>query len=187
MTQKAKLALGTAGLAVLVAAAVVGYNVLARTAALPAIELPAAGAAQRQPAVDFAMTDRDGNTVSLSQITAEGRPVVLNFWASWCPACRAEKPGFESVHRDYGDSVKFVMLALVDGARETVETATRYFESGGFTLPMYLDTAREGAAAYGIRALPTTVFIDRDGYILTGIQGMVPEDTLRQAVAFMLE
>jgi len=208
MTQKVKLCIGIAGLALLIGAASIAYNALAaRVEPAARLALPGqaaqaaqaeewagdgaapqtAQAAQRQRAPDFAMTDWDGNTLRLSDIIAGGRPVALNFWASWCPSCRREKPAFEAVYRDMGDQVKFVMLGLADGMRETVETGQRYITDGGFTLPVYFDTLREGAAAYGIRFIPATVFIDASGYIAAEAQGALDEQSLRRAIGLLLQ
>jgi len=189
MTQKLKTLLGIAGLALLIVVAVIAYNTLAdRVSLADPLALPEEGDAhtQRQRAPDFALIDWDGNSLRFSDIVAGGKPVVLNFWASWCPACRNEKPGFERVYRDRGEEVKFVMLGLADGVRETVETGRRYIEEGGFTMPVYFDTLQEGARAHGIRFLPTTVFIDGDGYIVADTQGMVNEEALRRAIDFIL-
>jgi len=189
MTQKLKTGIGMAGLALFIAIAVIAYSTLAgRASANPAsgpifTEEPPAG---RQRAPDFALTDWDGNSLMFSDIVAGGKPVVLNFWASWCPACRNETPGFEAVYQEHGGDVKFVMLGLVDGVRETVQTAQRYIEEGGFTLPVYFDTLREGLVAYGVRFIPATVFVDTDGYIVTAMQGAVDEDTLRSIIDLML-
>ena len=188
MTQKLKLCIGIAGLALFIALAVFAYNMLAaQVNTLVHLELPEDDAAQRQRAPDFTLTDRDGNNLRLSDIIAGGKPVILNFWASWCPACRHETPGFERVYRDFGGEVTFVMLGLTDGVRETVETAQRYITEGGFTLPVYFDTLQEGIMTYGVRSIPATVFIDTEGYIITAMQGVVDEATLRMVVDFMLQ
>ena len=190
--RKLKLALALAGFALAIVVAMVAYNALVDRAepaarlALPGEQDIPGQEAQRQRAPDFALTDWDGNALRFSDIVAGGKPVVLNFWASWCPACRNEKPGFESVYRERGDDVKFVMLGLADGVRETVETGRRHIEANGFTLPVYFDTAREGARAHGIRFIPSTVFVDADGYIVTEVQGMVSEEALRRAIDLML-
>ena len=193
MTQKLKTVLCLAAFALLIVVVALGYNALAGRTEPPQIAFPeeAAGPAEetgavRQRAPDFAFVDRNGNGMRFSDITAGGKPVVLNFWASWCPSCRNETPGFERVYRDRGDEVKFVMLGLADGVRETVETGMRYIEDGGFTLPVYFDTLREGAIAYGIRFIPTTVLIDAEGYVITAMQGAVNEARLRSAIDAML-
>jgi len=194
MAQKLKLCLGIVGLALLIVVAVFAYNTLAnRVSPVDLLAFPEErdgigtyAPTQRQRAPDFALIDWDGNSLRFSDIVAGGKPVVLNFWASWCPACRNEKPGFERVYRDRGEEVKFVMLGLADGVRETVETGRRYIEEGGFTMPVYFDTLQEGVRAHGIRFLPTTVFIDGDGYIVADTQGMVNEEALRRAIDFIL-
>ncbi|MCL2191714.1 MAG: TlpA family protein disulfide reductase [Treponema sp.] len=192
MTRKLKTFLGVAGLAALIIVAAFAYNAFAdRVVTTELLVIPVerdgtGAATQRERAPDFALIDWDGNPIRFSDIVAGGKPVVLNFWASWCPACRNEKPGFERVYRDRGGDARFVMLGLADGVRETVETGRNYIEGGGFTMPVYFDTMQEGVRAYGIRFLPTTVFIDGDGYIVAEMQGMVSEEALRRAIDFML-
>jgi len=190
MNKKARLAIGVASLAVLVAASVVVYDVFSdRVDTSDRVAIPDSGGepADRELAPDFAMTDWAGNGIRLSDITARGRPVILNFWASWCPPCEAEMPDFDRVHADFGDEVEFVMLSVTDGVRETVETGRRFIEDGGFAMPVFFDTSREGAIAYGVRSIPTTLFIDGDGYVITGVQGAIDEDILRRVVDFMLD
>ena len=186
MTQKVKVCLGAAGLALLIVIAVVAYNTLAiRVSPADLTALTEEGPA-RQRAPDFTLTDRDGNSLRFSEIIARGKPVVLNFWASWCPACRNETPGFDRVYRDRGGEITFVMLNLTDGVRETVQTGQRYIDEGGFSLPVYFDTRQEGLIAYGIHFIPVTLFIDREGYVVTSVHGAVDEETLRAIVDFML-
>jgi len=187
MTKKVKVCLGVAALALVIVIAVFAYNALAGQVSPPGlVMLPEEGTVARQRAPDFTLTDRHGNSLRFSDIIAEGKPVVLNFWASWCPACRNETPGFDRVYRDRGDEVRFVMLNLTDGVRETVQTGQRYIQEGGFILPVYFDTLQEGLIAYGIRFIPVTLFIDREGYVVTSMHGAVDEQTLRNIVDFML-
>ena len=72
-------------------------------------------------ALDFTMLNSEGEEVSLYDYV--GKPIVLNFWASWCPPCKAEMPDFEAAYQKYGDDVVFLMVNLTDGRRETVDTA----------------------------------------------------------------
>ena len=136
----------------------------------------------KQKAPDFVMTDQLGKSIKLSEIIAEGKPLVLNFWASWCPPCRSEMPDFEKVYKELGNEIQFVILNLTDGQRETVQKAAKYIKDKGFTFPVYFDTKREGAIAYGIRSIPTTLFIDKNGYIVTSAQGAIDEKTLRKGI-----
>lgn len=138
---------------------------------------------EKVKAPDFTVLDADGNSVKLSELF--GRPIVLNFWASWCPPCKAEMPEFDAVYDEVGEDVVFMMVDLVDGQRETKETGAQYIEEQGFSFPVYFDTEQEAAYAYGITAIPTTLFIDKDGYIVTGAQGPIDAEALRKGIDFI--
>ncbi|MDL2301767.1 TlpA family protein disulfide reductase [Lachnospiraceae bacterium OttesenSCG-928-D06] len=131
-------------------------------------------------APDFTIYDSDGNSINLSDI--EDKPIVLNFWASWCPPCKNEMPYFDTVYLELGDEIQFLMVDLADGNRETVEKGMTFIEDEGFSFPVYFDTANEAGSIYGVRSIPTTYFIDKDGYIVTGVQGAIDEDTLRKGI-----
>jgi len=192
MAKKAGLVLGIAGVAALFALSTVVLNSLRdRADPPPQVILPAAqgaveAASDRERAPDFFLTDWNGNGLNLADIMADGKPVILNFGASWCPACRMEKPGFENVYRDRGTEVNFVMVALVDGSPAEIDRERRYIEENGFTMPVYFDVLQEGARVYGVRGIPTTVFIDSDGYIVTRTVGLTREETLHELIDFML-
>ena len=112
-------------------------------------------------APDFSLPSTDGNTVTLSSL--RGQPVVLNFWATWCPPCRAEMPELEVFWQRYGPE-DLVLLGIDQGeSRHVVEQFARGVVDTSF--PLLLDTRSDIGALYGVRALPTTVFIDADGRI----------------------
>ena len=131
-------------------------------------------------APDFTVTDTDGKEVKLSDML--GRPIVLNFWASWCPPCKSEMPDFNNVYKGIGDDIIFMMVNMTDGRRETMEKGAQYIAGQGFSFPIYFDIKQEGAYNYGIRSIPTTVLIDKDGNIITITQGAIDEKTLRQGI-----
>jgi thiol-disulfide isomerase/thioredoxin len=189
MTQKLKLGLGFAGFILLLIAATVAYNRLSDREK-PGGDIVLANeqgnvpnsAPEKQKAPDFSMTDIEGTRITLSGFIANGKPIVLNFWASWCPPCKVEMPEFDRVYQETGGEVRFIMLDLTDGQRETVQKGAQYVKEQGFSFPVYFDTAQEAAYAYGIRAIPTTLFIDKDGYIVTGTQGAINGQTLRRGI-----
>ena len=188
MTQTLKLVLGVVGLIAVLAIAGIAHNLIVDTAYSPPQQTgqtPAADPQDRTPAPDFAMLDREGNTLQLSDM--KGRPIVLSFWTSWCPACSAGQPGFNTVYAELGGQVQFVMLNLTDGRRETMQSATGYLEEHGYTFPVFFDTEGNGARAYGVRSLPTTVFIDRDGYVAATFQGFMNIESLRREIDLIRE
>ena len=134
-------------------------------------------------APDFTVLDAGGKPVKFSSMF--GKPIVLNFWASWCPPCKAEMPEFNKVFQELGDNVQFIMVNMTDGQRETVAAGTKYVSDQKFSFPVFFDTKQEAAYTYGIQSIPTTLFIDKDGYIITGAQGSIPESTLRKGIGMI--
>lgn len=131
-------------------------------------------------APDFVVFDAAGNEVRLSDRI--GKPVVLNFWASWCGPCRMEMPEFQQKYLELGDEVQFLMINLTDGARETVEGAAAFIASQGYTFPVFYDTQENAANAYGIYSIPTTVFIDAQGHAIAMARGAIDADTLQRGI-----
>lgn len=129
-----------------------------------------------QVAKDFTVIDVDGKEVSLSDF--KGKPVVVNFWASWCPPCKVEMPYFNEVYKELGDEVQFMMVDLVDGSRETVDTAKAFIKENGYEFPVFFDTDQNAAIAYGIYSIPTSIFIDAEGKVVRSITGTMTKADL---------
>lgn len=130
-------------------------------------------------AADFTVTDDAGNAVALSSFY--GKPVVVNFWATWCPYCVQELPSFEAAAKEYPD-VTFLLIDMSDPYRETPGAAKEYLTNMGITLPSYYDTAYSAAYAYSVDSIPLTLFIDRHGDLYTYHLGMMTEATLRAGI-----
>ncbi|MFQ6122048.1 MAG: redoxin domain-containing protein [Dehalococcoidales bacterium] len=113
-------------------------------------------------APDFQLQSLDGQTVSLSDF--RGKPVFLNFWASWCEPCRVEMPFIQEIYQDKEWADKgLVILGINLG--ENPSRVKQFMESYGLSFPTLLDTDQNVALKYNIRFIPTTFFIDKDGII----------------------
>ena len=152
---------------------------------VPETTVPAATEEEKTYAPDFTMLDGEGNEVKLSDF--QGKPVVLNFWASWCGPCKAEMPDFEDAYQEYGDDIHFVMVNLTDGTGETLDSAKAFLEEAGYSFPVYFDTQSLGAAAYGVSSIPRTYFIDAEGVAVAYAAQMIDAGTLAQGIGMILE
>ena len=137
-----------------------------------------------EKAPNFTVLNWDQKSVSLP---TDGKPVLVNFWASWCPPCKMEMPHFNEAFKKYGDKVTFMMINHTDGQRETIAQVRKYITSKKFSFPVYFDTTLEASSAYGLEALPTTVFIAADGTIFDSVEGMLDKDDLEDILNELLK
>ena len=142
-------------------------------AAATALALPPAPAVGH-PAPDFTLTTVTGETFRLSDL--RGTPVVLNFWATWCPPCRAELPELEAARGRLSGKVAIIG---VDQAEAAVRVQA-FTETMGLTFTVPLDTGADASRLYAVRSLPTTFFIDRTGVIRQIQLGAMTGATLEQ-------
>lgn len=127
---------------------------------------------------DFSLTGLDGKSYQLSAF--RGKPVILNFWATWCPPCRAEMPAFERVWQRYNQG-DVVILAV--NQRESPLTVERFEQNVvDVSFPILLDSQGEASRLFLVTGLPTTFFIDAEGRIQAVSMGGMDEATLLASV-----
>lgn len=122
-----------------------------------------------EPGPDFELEDLRGQTISLRNL--RGSPVMLNFWATWCPACRAEMPYLQQTYEEWSDKGLVLLAINIGESRATIE---QFMLSNNLSLPVLLDIREVVARKYNITAIPTTLFIDKDGIIQEKIIGAFP-------------
>ena len=133
-----------------------------------------------EKAADFYAFDLNGNKVTLAEKI--GKPVVVNFWATWCPPCKAELPHFEQLYKELGGEVEFMMVDMTDGERETVNDVKDFVEENGYTFPVYCDSDQNAAMTYSVYSIPVTLFIDKEGNLSDMRVGVLDEETLKSGI-----
>ena len=137
------------------------------------------------PAPDFTLADQYGNVHSLSDY--RGKTIFLNFWATWCPPCRAEMPYIQELYEEYSqmDDSDVVILAVAfpDYGKETdIEGIKSFLEENGYTYPVLMDEEATLLFQYYITAYPTTFLINPDGNVLGYIPGSMTKDIMMDVI-----
>ena len=135
-------------------------------------------------APDFTLQTAVGQTITLSETTsgAAGQPVVLNFWASWCPPCRVEMPTLQQTSVQYNGRIAFIGV----NQGENGQTITEFGNEFGVTYPLLVDQDYRVNRLYQVNGLPTTIFIDRNGIVREVIIGVLSEAVLQSRVESLL-
>ena len=138
------------------------YSVLSTLLALALVACSGAQPAARlgSPAPDFSLPTADGGTVRLADL--KGKPILINFWATWCPPCREEMPAMQELYEQYRE--RGLVILAVD-MEEDLRPVRRWIDQGGYTFTFLLDSEGEQVKRYNIIASPTSYFVGRDGVI----------------------
>jgi thiol-disulfide isomerase/thioredoxin len=142
---------------------------------------PAAQSLPTAPAPAFSLEDREGRQVSLSDF--RGRPVLLDFWATWCGPCRQSMPALEQIHRKYRARGLQVVGINLEGREPNV---LEYLAAGGYTFPVLFDRGNWDslvARSYGVSSIPRSFLIDSRGNIVyAGHPASLPDALLESAL-----
>ena len=132
-------------------------------------------------AADFKLQDLEGKTVKLSEL--RGKPVLLDFWATWCPPCREAIPGIEKLHRSYsGKGLVVLGISLDQGGWDSVK---EFVTESGITYPVLKGTD-DVATKYHVRTIPMLVIVDKEGKIYKRYLGFGDDDQLDKDVKSVL-
>jgi peroxiredoxin len=122
--------------------------------------------------IDFELQDLNGKKVSLSSF--KGKVVFLNFWATWCPPCRAEMPSMQRLYTRF-KAKGLVVLAV--NLQEDAGTVRRFMAANKLSFPVLLDSSGRVGATYGAESIPITYLVGRDGSVLAGVMGAMEWDS----------
>ena len=127
-------------------------------------------------APDIQLNTPDGQKVQLSDL--RGKPVIINFWASWCPPCRVEMPALEKTYDHYKKD-GLIVLGINSSYQDDLSIALPFIQKNGLTFPILLDSNGIASLKFRVNALPTSFFIDAKGFIRKIVVGAMPEALLR--------
>ena len=191
MKQKRTLVILILVIVLLLAGGTVAYRMLSRLTEPtvpydPPAQSDVTGEAQAKSAApDFTVYNADGSTATLKE--KQGKPVFINFWATWCPPCRSELADINKAYETYGDKIEFMMIDLTDGYNGEDQPAVEAFVAeNGYSFPVYFDLDSSAATAYGVRSIPTTVLVGADGTLLHTQMGAMSESQIEQLMQSLL-
>lgn len=136
------------------------------------------------PYMNFTVYDKDKQPVTLSSFV--GKPIILNFWASWCGPCQSEMPDFEEIYNKYNGQIEFLMINLTDGGRETLDTASDYIKKQQYHFPVYYDLDMTASSTYFVSSIPQTFFIDANGQIVSYAKGAMTKTAIEDQIKRIL-
>lgn len=136
---------------------------------------------ERMKAPEITVYDGNGDSVKLSDM--QGKPVVLNVWASWCGPCKQEMPDFQAAFEKYDGQIHFMMVNLT--GQDTIGDAKALLEQTGYTFPVYWDNDNLAAINYNTGSIPATFFINAKGEMVTYAIGAINAELLEKGIGMI--
>lgn len=118
---------------------------------------------------------------AMTDVQFQGSFTVINFWATWCPPCKAEMPEFEEFYKENAGKIAFYAINI----QESPERVKTFLKAGKYTMPILLDSNGEIARSYRVNAIPTTIIMDKNGKIVFRKSGAMSKAELDKAVALV--
>ncbi|MGC4020208.1 MAG: cytochrome c biogenesis protein CcdA [Muricomes sp.] len=148
------------------------------------------GSQELSDAIDFELKDQFGDTHKLSDY--RGKTIFLNFWATWCPPCRAEMPDIQKLHEAYQgeENPEVVILGVAApeyGQEQNEEGVKQFMEENGFTYPVLMDTGGKLFEQYGVYSYPTTFMITKEGKVFGYVSGQMTEEMMKSIISQTVE
>ena len=123
--------------------------------------------------------NKKGKKIKLSKFI--GKPMIINCWATWCGPCKSELPHFQKCYKKYKDDVKFIMIDVWED-KESQKDVKKFLKKNKYKFPVYFDYDNKAADTFGLEAIPFTVAIDKDGYLVDYYVGAIDKDTLEDLI-----
>lgn len=149
--------------------------------ALAASQTEEVGLAVGDTAPDIVLKTLHNEQIRLSDL--RGKPVIVNFWATWCPPCQREMPDLQKFYNDYKSHVEFLSVHLT--SQDSREKVAPFMEQYRITFPVVLDTKGKILKLYNIQTIPTTYILDKNGIIRKKVIGPLTYKQLQEAIALL--
>lgn len=176
MKDNVKVAIYFSMFVVFMIGALIGYNKLSE---MKTIDEVVNNKEEKEKLPEFELYLENGNKVSSKELI--GNPLVINIWTSWCGYCDIEMPYFNEMYLKEKNNITFVMINAT-GDRDSKEWAKQYIDESGYFFDVYYDINLEAISALGIYSYPTTIFVDKDGYIVNTNVGIVTKEILQNMI-----